>query len=146
MIKRLPIDLIVEIGILAGPDEYEELAKTSERNAIILQKPYIVKATNELIVKKTCDSEYLCDPVYFYYYQGTLHSFNDQPACIWLDGTKLWYQHGKRHRDNDQPAIIYSSGTREWCQYGYNHRDNDQPAIIYSDGKQQWYQRGKFIK
>jgi hypothetical protein len=28
----LPIDLIVEIGILAGPNEYEELAKTSKRD------------------------------------------------------------------------------------------------------------------
>ena len=51
MRNRLPIDLIVEIGILSGPDEYEELAKTSKRNAIILQKPYIMRATNELLVK-----------------------------------------------------------------------------------------------
>ena len=70
MLERLPIDLIVEIGILAGPDEYEELAKTSKRNAIILQKPYIVRATSELIVKVT----YSCLDAFLY--QNNYHSFN----------------------------------------------------------------------
>jgi hypothetical protein len=121
MLERLPIDLIVEIGILAGPDEYEELAKTSKRNAIILQKPYIIKATNALIVKVTFNNR---DE---YYYDGKEHSFNDQPGRYFHNGTKMWYQHGYLHRDNDQPAIM--------------------SAIMYSDtGIHKWYQHGRYIK
>jgi hypothetical protein len=124
---KLPVDLIVEIGLLTGPDEYEELAKTSKRNAIILQKPYIVKATNEILVKVTFPNR---DE---FHYQNRCHSFNDQPAIIYVNGTKEWYQHGLFHRDNDQPAIISASGSKGWYQHGKLHRDNDQPAIIYSD-------------
>jgi hypothetical protein len=137
MRNRLPIDLIVEIGILAGPDEYEELAKTSKRNAIILQKPYIMRATNELLVKFT-NKDYDT-----FRYQNELHSFNDQPAAIYSDGRKEWYQHGKLHRDNDQPASIAFDGSKYWYQHGKFHRDNDQPAAIYSDGSKLWYQHGK---
>jgi hypothetical protein len=112
MIERLPIDLIVEIGLLAGPDEYEELAKTSKRNAIILQKPYIIRATNEILVE-----DVLIGRIEFFY-RGKFHSFNDQPAVIWTNGTKWWYQHGKLHRDNDQPAVIHVDGLKLWYQHG----------------------------
>jgi hypothetical protein len=160
MIKRLPIDLIVEIGILAGPDEYEELAKTSERNAIILHKPYIIKAMSEFIRKVVQPN------IVEFHYNTKPHSFNDHPAIIresgakeWCrhgkthrdndqpavieNGTEYWYQYGKIHRDNDQPAVIYSDGTKSWWQYGQRHRDNDQPAVIYPDGHREWYQHGK---
>jgi hypothetical protein len=140
MLERLPIDLIVEIGILAGPDEYEELAKTSKRNAIILQNPYTIKATNALIVKV------ICPYFYAFLYQGRYHSFNDMPGIIWQDGAKAWFRHGGLHRDNDQPAVIYSSGIKLWCQYGQRHRDNDQPAMVSSSGTKEWYQYGKQIK
>jgi hypothetical protein len=138
MLEWLSIDLIVEIGILAGPDEYEQIAKTSKRNAIILQKPYIIKATNALIVKVR----------YPYFnalmYQGKFHSFNDMPCKLWNeDEAKEWYRHGMRHRDNDQPAIIYLYAKKEWYQNGELHRDNDQPAGIYLDVKKEWYQHGK---
>jgi hypothetical protein len=145
MLVRLPIDLIVEIGILAGPDDYEELAKTSKRNAIILHKPHVVKATNDFIVKtlgKTLDrADYI-----IYMYKGERHSFNDMPAIICMNGSKEWYKHGKLHRDNDQPAVIFNNGPHAWFQYGKLHRDNDQPAIIYSNGTKDWYQHGKYIK
>jgi hypothetical protein len=134
---KLPVDLIVEIGLLTGPDEYEELAKTSKRNAIILQKPYIIKVTNEILVKVTFPSQVE------FHYQNKKHSFNDQPAIIWVDGSKYWYQYGKIHRDNDQPAMIYANGQKVWYQHNEIHRDNDQPAIIYSDGSKSWYQHGK---
>jgi hypothetical protein len=137
MLNRLPIDLIVEIAILSGPDEYEELAKTSKRNAIILQQPYIIRATNEILVKIT-KKDYDT-----FRYQNELHSFNDQPAIIYSDGSKSWCQHGKHHRDNDLPAAIYSNGSTSWYQHGKLHRDNDQPAAIYSDGRKEWYQHGK---
>jgi hypothetical protein len=110
MLEGLPIDLIVEIGILAGPDEYEELAKTSDRNAIILQKPYMTRAMNELFVSYTETR-----------YQGHLHSFNDLPAVISTYATK-WYKYGELHRDNDQPAIIFPSGPRYWYQNGICQR------------------------
>ena len=29
------------------------------------------------------------------YSNGVLHSFNDQPAEIWVNGTQKWYQNGK---------------------------------------------------
>jgi hypothetical protein len=140
MIYRLPIDLIVEIGLLAGPDEYEELAKTSERNAIILQKPYIINATNNFVEKKihrlrgTVYSEYL--------YMNKLHSFNDQPAKIYECGLKAWYKHGNLHRDNDHPAVIEETGTKYWYQHYEMHRNNDRPAIIYFNGTEMWYQHG----
>jgi hypothetical protein len=145
MLNRIPIDLIVEIGILAGPDEYEQIAQTSKRNAIILQKPYIIKATNTFIVESS-DVFYNNESYRAFKYNGTLHSFNDQPAIIRNDSLRQWYQHewyqyGELHRDNDQPAIIYSSG-KGWYQCGKTHRDNDQSAMIFSDGSQYWYQHG----
>jgi hypothetical protein len=137
----LPIDIIVEIGILAGPDEYEQLSKTSKRNAIILQKPYIIKATNALIVK--------VQTIFWveFQYDGKCHSFNDQPAIINLHGDKDWYQHGNLHRDNDQPASIRSiGGKREWYQHGERHRDNDNPAVVWDFGRREWYQRGRVYR
>jgi hypothetical protein len=140
MLDRLPVDLIVEIGIYAGPDEYEQLAQTSKRNAIILQKSYIIKATTAFIIKS-------CNCLQnIFNYNRRLHSFNDQPAIIWRDGSKSWYKHGKLHRDNDQPANDWSDGTQVWYQYGNIHRDNDQPAIIYPCGTKQWYKHGTRIK
>jgi hypothetical protein len=140
MLERLPIDLIVEIGILAGPDEYEELAKTSKRNVIILQIQYIAKAINSFIVTTPHEG------VHHFTYLGELHSFNDLPAVIYSNGSTsctLWYQHGKLHRDNDQPAVIYGSRTKYWYQHDKLHRDNDQPAVIGPNGKQYWYQHGE---
>jgi hypothetical protein len=139
MLKWLPIDLIVEIGILAGPDEYEQLAQTSNRNSIILQKPYIIRATNEFIVKIG-----LIDRLEFLY-RGKFHSFNDQPAVIWTNGTQWWYHHGEIHRDNDRPAIV-NYGTQDWVQHGQFHRDNDQPARIFANGCKEWYRHNILYK
>ena len=47
------------------------------------------------------------------------HSFNDQPAIIYLTGTKKWYKNDKLYRDNDQPAVIYSTGTKYWYNNDY---------------------------
>jgi hypothetical protein len=139
MLKWLPIDLIVDIGILSGPDEYEQLAQTSNRNSIILQKPYIIKATNEFIVKIG-----LIDRLEFLY-RGNYHSFNDQPAIIWTNGTKWWYYHGEIHRDNDRPAMV-NYGTQDWVQHGQFHRDNDQPARIFANGCKEWYRHNILYK
>jgi hypothetical protein len=139
--NRLPIDLIVEIGILAGPDEYEQIAKTSKRNAIILQKPYIIKATNAFIIE-SCGLLGSNECYRMFKYNGCAHSFNDQPALIHKDGTQKWFQHGNLHRDNDLPAVIHKDGTQKWFQHGNLHRDNDLPVFILTDGSQYWYQHG----
>jgi hypothetical protein len=131
MIEMLPIDLIVEIGILAGPDEYEQIAQTSKRNAIILQKPYITRATSALYRTE-------------FRYKGCLHSFNDQPA-IFTANEKYWYKYDLLHRDNDQPAMITVIGLY-WFRNGKLHRDNDQPAVIYVNGQKEWYHHGNRIK
>ena len=73
-----------------------------------------------------------------YWKNGERHRDNDQPAVIWVNGTKEWYQHGKRHRDNDKPAIVRADGSKEWYQNGEHHRDNDQPAVIRIDGTKWW--------
>jgi hypothetical protein len=137
MLEGLPIDLIVEIGILAGPDEYEQISQTSKRNAIILQKPYIMRATTAFItpVKHDNYTEYA--------YMHKQHSFNDQPALIYMSGTKWWYNHGTPHRDNDLPAVIFGDGEMRWFQHGEHHRDNDQPSVIHTNGTKLWYHRGK---
>ncbi len=78
-----------------------------------------------------------------WYQHGRLHRNDDLPAEIWDDGTQNWYQHGYKHRDNDRPAVIYNSGVQMWYQHGKLHRDNDLPAVIYTNGTQMWYQHGK---
>jgi len=54
---------------------------------------------------------------------GQLHSYNDLPAWIWPEGTKIWYIHGLTHRGNGLPAIIYSDGVKEWHENNVFIRD-----------------------
>ena len=56
------------------------------------------------------------------YKDDNLHSFNDEPAVIYIDGSKFWYQDGKRHRDNDLPAVEFSDGSKMWYQNDLRHR------------------------
>ena len=53
---------------------------------------------------------------------------------------------GKYHSYNDQPAIIFHNGTKEWCQHGKTHRDNNLPAIVWPNGKEVYWENGKRIK
>ena len=48
------------------------------------------------------------------------HSFNDEPAVIWPDGTKSWYNNGKRHRETGA-AIIWSDGTKSYFLNGVKY-------------------------
>jgi hypothetical protein len=79
--------------------------------------------------------------------KGYLHSFNDEPAVIWDNGSMYWYQHGNVHRDNDLPAVIFDHGSKVWYRHGkkhgLRHRDNDEPAVIWSDGDMYWFKHGK---
>ena len=41
-----------------------------------------------------------------------MHSFNDEPALVLGDNSKVWYRYGKKHRV-DLPAVIQCNGTKE---------------------------------
>jgi hypothetical protein len=100
------------------------------------------------------------------YANGVLHSFDDKPALIDVNGTQYWYRQGHGHRDgdlpavintkiqlwlkegcihreNDRPAIIQADGNQFWAKNGEIHRENDQPAIVQADGTRQWFKNGK---
>jgi hypothetical protein len=76
---------------------------------------------------------------------GTLHSFNDEPALITVDGHMVWSKNGKRHRDGDKPAIVYEDGKQEYYQNGKLHRESG-PAVIHPDGAEDYYLKGKKVK
>ena len=63
-----------------------------------------------------------------------LHSFDDKPAVIYTEDTKIWCQNNIYHRDNDQPAVIYLSGRQEWWLNGKFQRDNSKLTVINSSG------------
>ena len=79
-------------------------------------------------------------------YKGVTHRENDKPAFIDSDGTKYWYYKGGLHREDDRPAIIRPNEGGEEKEWWYNnkrHRENDKPAIIYSNGKKEYWYEGK---
>jgi antitoxin component YwqK of YwqJK toxin-antitoxin module len=77
-----------------------------------------------------------------------LHSYNDQPAIIKANGTRIWYKYGKKHRKtlNENglvlPALISEGGDMHWYRNGKLHRDNDLPAFEHL-GYKAWYRDGK---
>lgn len=74
---------------------------------------------------------------------GKLHSINDEPAEVRVNGSRMWYFNGKKHRDGDKPAGVWANGTQRWYIYGKRHRDGDKPAEILADGTQRWFINGK---
>jgi hypothetical protein len=68
------------------------------------------------------------------------HSFNDEPAKIFEDGTKAWCCNGDYHRENN-PAIITLLGTMLWFKYGKRHNENG-PAVIFPDGYVEYFVDG----
>jgi len=74
-------------------------------------------------------------------YKGDLHSFNDNPAIVWYDGSKFWYKEGELHRLNG-PSVEYRDGYKEWYENGKRHR-LDGPAIEYVNGTKYWYKEDK---
>ncbi len=61
---------------------------------------------------------------------GLLHSFDDEPAVIYKDGTKWWYEDGEVSRRGDKPAVIWWNGVEEWWEAGVRHRETG-PAVIF---------------
>jgi hypothetical protein len=66
------------------------------------------------------------------YKDGQLHSYDDEPAIVFLDGGKHWYKDGVRHRDNELPAEIWGSGSMYYFVNGELHRLTG-PAIEHTD-------------
>jgi len=101
------------------------------------------------------------------YRGGRVHSYGDEPAIVFEDGSSTWCKDGRIHREGDQPAVIRADGYKSWyengvlcrkgklphvisgdgTQYWYNkkgelHRDGGLPAIICTNGKRRWYKNG----
>ena len=62
------------------------------------------------------------------------------------DGMSTTTLFDRLHSFDDEPAIIYANGTRVWCDNNEYHRDNDKPAIIYANGTQEWWINNERIK
>ena len=76
------------------------------------------------------------------YLNDKLHSFNDKPACVHLNGELSWYKYGKRHRGGGLPTLILNDGTKMWYWKGKLHRNDNLPAIEYASGVKIWYNHG----
>lgn len=85
---------------------------------------------------------------------GLMHSFDDEPAVVYADGTKWWYREGQVHRDGDKPAIEWWNGTKEWFFHDKRHREGG-PALVYSDhpslhprlrGTKHYYTHGQLVR
>ena len=84
------------------------------------------------------------DGMKLWYKNGKLHSYNDKPAVVQKDGKKFWYKNGKPYRDNDKPNVMLINGTQMWYnEDGKLHRDNDEPAVIFPNNDSRWYKNGK---
>lgn len=46
--------------------------------------------------------------------EDKLHSYNDEPSAIYIDGIKVWHKNGIHHR-NCGPAFLYPNGNK--CFY-----------------------------
>jgi hypothetical protein len=68
--------------------------------------------------------KYLFDSV------GEYHSFNDQPAIEYFEGTKIWMDHGIMHRDESCGPAFQSKNKLEYYKNGKLHCDQG-PAVIY---------------
>jgi len=77
------------------------------------------------------------------------HSFNDEAACIFKDGTVSWAYQGKISRDeNLGPAYISPSKfvagkfDLEYWLDGAPHRGGGKPAFIYANGDKHYCEYG----
>jgi len=102
-------------------------------------------------------------PVNCTFFDGRMHSFNENPAFI-DSFRKIWYNYGKKSRLNDLPAIVWFNGKMIWMiddqihrvglpavvnseeiiyyENGFIHRDGDLPAYLNIDGTRKWYKKG----
>jgi hypothetical protein len=62
--------------------------------------------------------------------QRKKHSYGDQPAVIYSNGTKEWYRLGKLHRENDKPAIEHANGIHKWYLTGEVYRYQNFPQVV----------------
>ena len=78
----------------------------------------------------------------FNFKHNKLHSENDCPAIIRINGSKYWYNEGLLHRSNDLPAIEFKNEIQIWYYNGYIHRSDDLPAYVSNKGISKWYKYG----
>jgi hypothetical protein len=78
------------------------------------------------------------------YRDDKLHSYNDEPAVTYEDGSKFWYQDGKRHRDNDLPAVVFSDGSKMWYFNDERHRLLGC-AVIWANETAHYYIDGQMV-
>ena len=58
------------------------------------------------------------------------HSFNDQPATVFADGTKYYYKDHNYHRGNNKPAIIVYNGSSS-NKYYYKEGEEYLPEEVW---------------
>ena len=56
--------------------------------------------------------------VIMYFKEGSLHSYNDEPALIYKSGMNVWYRNGKKHRE-DGPAM-YNPKNEKFTEFFLN--------------------------
>lgn len=78
------------------------------------------------------------------------HSFNDEPACIFADGTVEWAYQGKLSRDeNLGPAyrtpskFVAGKYDMEYWLDGAPHRGQGKPCLIYANGDKYYCEHGQ---
>jgi hypothetical protein len=75
---------------------------------------------------------------------GNYHSYNDNPAIEYLDGScKIWYKNGLIHRI-DNPAIIYYYVSPELISLG-NYLDYWANGFYFKMLRCDFYENGIFI-
>ena len=57
---------------------------------------------------------------------NSLHSFNDQPSMVGLNGTIFYHKNDLRHRGYDKPAIIFNNKKKEWWIEGKPIREGKE--------------------
>ena len=85
---------------------------------------------------------------------GHLHSFDDEPAVIYADGSQWWYENGNVSRRGDKPAVVWANGVVEYWIDGVRQREGG-PAVIFSAddrvhpdvrGARQFWEHGVMVR
>lgn len=69
----------------------------------------------------------------------SLHSENDNPAIVKVNGTRHWFKEGRQHRDSG-PAIETLDGVQYFINNGEYHRENG-PAIVFPENKKEQFEK-----
>ena len=132
----LPIELVTIIACDTFETFIALLRVGTIGNRLCAEYPQLI-ARSKFISTIVHDNYSICT-----YLNNKLHSFNDKPACVHLDGDLSWYKYGNCHRSGDLPAYTKVSGYKSWYWNGLRHREDDLPAIECISGDKFWYKNG----